>query len=58
MDVSGEHQLDVDHNIYKKRLAPDGKAIGIEKGGDYILFFIAENGFFVLYVAVLIYIMF
>jgi len=32
MDVSGEHQLDVDHNIYKKRLGPDGKAIGVEKG--------------------------
>jgi len=32
MDVSGEHQLDVDHNIYKKRLGSDGRAIGIEKG--------------------------
>jgi len=36
MDVSGEHQLDVDHNIYKKRLGPDGKAIAIEKGGTYV----------------------
>lgn len=33
MDVSGEHQLDVDHNIYKKRLASDGRIIGTEKGG-------------------------
>jgi len=24
MDISGEHQLDVTHNIYKKRLSPDG----------------------------------
>jgi len=32
MDVSGEHQLDVEHNIFKKRLAPDGKPLGIEKG--------------------------
>jgi len=24
MDISGEHQLDVSHNIYKKRLSPDG----------------------------------
>jgi hypothetical protein len=24
MDISGEHQLDVSHNIYKKRLGPDG----------------------------------
>jgi len=24
MDISGEHQLDVDHNIFKKRLRPDG----------------------------------
>jgi hypothetical protein len=24
MDISGEHQLDVTHNIYKKRLGPDG----------------------------------
>lgn len=23
MDVSGEHQLDIDHSIFKKRLAPD-----------------------------------
>lgn len=35
MDLSGEHQLDVDHNIYKKRLGPDGKAIAIEKGGRF-----------------------
>jgi len=27
MDISGEHQLDVDHNIFKKRLGPDGKPI-------------------------------
>jgi len=24
MDISGEHQLDVDHNIFKKRVSPDG----------------------------------
>jgi len=24
MDISGEHQLDVSHNIYKKRLSPEG----------------------------------
>jgi len=27
MDISGEHQLDVDHNIFKKRLGSDGKPI-------------------------------
>lgn len=27
MDVSGETQLDVEHNLYKRRLAPDGRAI-------------------------------
>lgn len=27
MDISGEHQLDVDHNIFKKRLGPDGLAL-------------------------------
>ncbi len=27
MDISGEHQLDVDHNIFKKRLGPDGKEL-------------------------------
>ena len=31
MDVSGEHQLDIDHNIFKKRLATDGTALGVEK---------------------------
>jgi hypothetical protein len=35
MDVSGEHQLDVEHNIFKKRLAADGRPLGIEKGGAY-----------------------
>lgn len=24
MDISGDHQLDVDHNIFKKRLSPTG----------------------------------
>jgi len=27
MDISGEHQLDVDHNIFKKRLRPDGQPV-------------------------------
>jgi hypothetical protein len=27
MDISGEHQLDVDHNIFKKRLRQDGSPI-------------------------------
>jgi len=27
MDISGEHQLDVDHNIFKKRLGKDGKPL-------------------------------
>lgn len=27
MDISGEHQLDVDHNVFKKRLGPNGKEI-------------------------------
>jgi len=27
MDISGEHQLDVDHNIFKKRLDSDGKPL-------------------------------
>lgn len=37
MDVSGEHQLDVEHNIFKKRLAADGRPLGIEKGGTHQL---------------------
>jgi len=32
MDVSGEHQLDVDHNIFKKRIGKDGKQLGIQRG--------------------------
>jgi len=28
MDVSGEHELDVDHGIFKKRLNPDGTPAG------------------------------
>ena len=27
MDVSGEHQLDVLHSIYKQRLSPEGEPI-------------------------------
>ena len=27
MDVSGEHQLDVLHSVYKQRLTPDGQPI-------------------------------
>jgi len=27
MDISGEHQLDIDHNIFKKRLGSDGLAL-------------------------------
>jgi hypothetical protein len=27
MDISGEHQLDVDHNIFKKRIAPNGRPV-------------------------------
>lgn len=27
MDISGEHQLDVDHNIFKKRLDQYGNAL-------------------------------
>jgi len=27
MDISGEHHLDVDHNIFKKRIGSDGKPI-------------------------------
>ena len=30
MDVSGEHQLDVLHSIYKQRLSPDGQPINEE----------------------------
>ena len=30
MDVSGNHELDVDHNIFKKRLQPDGAPVGAE----------------------------
>lgn len=39
MDISGEHQLDVSHNIYKKRLSPDGQpmveAPPIKDAGEY-----------------------
>lgn len=38
MDISGEHQLDVDHNIFKKRLAPTGEPL--EQGPT------KEHGFF------------
>ncbi|KAL6043020.1 Endoplasmic reticulum-Golgi intermediate compartment protein 3 [Balamuthia mandrillaris] len=31
MDVSGEHQLDVDHNIYKRRLTETGKPLSVAK---------------------------
>jgi hypothetical protein len=31
MDASGEHQLSVDHNIFKIRLSKDGKQISTEK---------------------------
>jgi len=27
MDISGEHQLDVDHNIFKKRISPNGRPV-------------------------------
>lgn len=27
MDISGEHQLDIDHNIFKKRIDREGKAL-------------------------------
>lgn len=30
MDVSGEHQLDVLHSIYKQRLSPEGQPINEE----------------------------
>ena len=29
MDVSGEHQLDVDHSIFKKRLSASGMSLPI-----------------------------
>jgi len=29
MDISGEHQLDVDHNIFKKRLGADGQGLQV-----------------------------
>jgi hypothetical protein len=31
MDVSGEQQIDLDHNIWKKRLGPDGNPLAVEK---------------------------
>jgi len=31
MDISGETQNDLDHDIYKTRLDPDGNLIHIEK---------------------------
>ena len=30
MDVSGESQLDVEHNLFKQRLTPDGRPITAE----------------------------
>lgn len=35
MDVSGEHEHDVDHNIFKARLDPKGNKITEEKGSAY-----------------------
>lgn len=34
MDVSGEHFHDVDHNIYKVRLDPNGEKVSEEKGRE------------------------
>lgn len=34
MDVSGNHQLDVDHDIKKKKITPDGKVIDGEEKHD------------------------
>jgi hypothetical protein len=31
MDISGEHQLDVQHNIFKKRIGRNGQPITIER---------------------------
>jgi hypothetical protein len=40
MDVSGEHQNDVDHSIMKARLDSSGQPVHVEKGGiiDYYIF--------------------
>ncbi|KAI9193660.1 endoplasmic reticulum vesicle transporter-domain-containing protein [Polychytrium aggregatum] len=32
MDIAGEHQNDVSHNVYKVRLSPDGSVINKSKG--------------------------
>jgi hypothetical protein len=37
MDISGGHQLDVIHNIFKTRLDPSGRPIHSEKQSLYSL---------------------
>ena len=33
MDISGEVQLEVDHDVYKRRLSADGRALDSGEGG-------------------------
>jgi len=40
MDVSGEHQNDVEHTAFKVRLNPNGNVIGSTKGSEYLIFYI------------------
>jgi hypothetical protein len=36
MDISGEVQYDVDHDIYKKRLTLDGRVISEERESNFV----------------------
>lgn len=37
MDVSGKHELDVDHNIFKKRLQKDGQPVDVDAAPQFNL---------------------
>ncbi len=51
MDIAGEHQLDVSHNIYKKRLSPDGipliESTPIKDQGNVIIATYSKINYFI-----------
>lgn len=45
MDVSGEHQSDVNHNVWKERLNKNGQKIkdSVQKQGKFNMIFVLEK---------------